>query len=136
LRIISKTIKVSSNSRNDLVNITSKIRETIRNEHFKSGLVNVFVKHTTCGIIVNEAEAGLIEDIKNHLIKMVPYKAGYKHDNIDSNADAHIKSIIVNPSLTIPIANNDLILGTWQSLFLYELDGPRNRSLQLTFIVE
>ena len=136
LKIISKNISISSKERIELIDITIKIRELIKNEGYKQGLVNIFIKHTTCGIIINEAESGLLKDIINHLSKLVPYKAGYLHDRIDSNADAHIKSVIINSSIMVPIFNNDLAIGTWQSILFYDLDGPRNRTICLTFMVE
>jgi len=136
LRIDSKSINVSSNSRIELINITSKINDIIQEEGYVKGILTLFVKHTTCGIIINEAESGLLKDMKNHLSKLVPFNAGYEHDKIDSNADSHIKSIFINPSITIPIANNKLNLGTWQSIIFYELDGPRNRRIDLTYVGE
>ena len=136
MKINSKKIGISSNTRIELIDITSKIRDIIKKESYNNGLVNLFVKHTTCGLIINEAEKGLLKDITDHLSKLIPFNAGYMHDRIDSNADAHIKSVLLNPSITIPIENNNLVLGTWQSILFYDLDGPRNRNIYLTFIVE
>ncbi|MHA1835589.1 MAG: secondary thiamine-phosphate synthase enzyme YjbQ [Candidatus Odinarchaeia archaeon] len=134
--IVNKILNVSSHNRIELIDITLKISDIINREGFNSGIVNIFVKHTTCGVIINEPEKGLINDLINHLSKIVPFNSGYLHDRIDSNADAHIKSILISPSITIPIVNGSLALGTWQKIMFYELDGPRNRAVQLTFIVE
>ncbi|WEU39985.1 MAG: secondary thiamine-phosphate synthase enzyme YjbQ [Candidatus Odinarchaeum yellowstonii] len=136
LRILSKSFNIASKSRVEVINITYQVRDIISQEDLKNGLVNVFVKHTTCGLIINESEKGLISDIMSFLSKIVPYKAGYAHDRIDDNADAHLKSILTGNSVTVPILNGELGLGTWQSILLLELDGPRERTVNLTFLVD
>ncbi len=136
MRTLSKSFNVTSKSRVEVINITYQVRDIISTEGLKNGLVNVFVKHTTCGIIINESEKGLINDIVNFFNKIIPYHAGYAHDRIDDNADSHLKSILTGNSVTIPILNGELGLGTWQSILLFELDGPRERTVNLTFIVE
>lgn len=136
LRIVSKSFNVMSKSRIEVINITYQIRDVISTEKIENGLVNVFVKHTTCGIIINESERGLISDIITFFSKIIPYQAGYVHDRIDDNADSHLKSILTGNSVTVPILNGELSLGTWQSILLFELDGPRERTVNLTFIVE
>ena len=93
----------------------------------KDGLVNVFIPHTTVGLFVNEDEARLREDIKRILLKLIPERAGYGHDEVDYNAHAHLKSVILKPSIVIPINEGRLVMGIWQSIFLAEFDGPRNR---------
>lgn len=136
LKIVSKSLEVSSRSRSELINITYQIRDIIAKEAYKEGIVVIFVKHTTCGVLVNEAEKGLLTDILNYFSKQVPYNEGYVHDKIDTNADSHLKSILTGNSIAVPISDGDLSLGTWQSILLYELDGPRTRTVNLTFIVD
>ncbi len=136
MRILSKSFNVASKSRIEVINITYQIRDIISTEKLENGLVNVFIKHTTCGIIINESERGLISDIINFFSKIIPYHAGYAHDRIDDNADSHLKSVLTGNSVTVPILNGELSLGTWQSILLFEFDGPRERTVNLTFIVE
>ena len=136
MKVVSKTLTISSKARAEIINITYQLRDTITKEGLKNGIVNIFVKHTTCGLIINEAEKGLITDILNFFNKQVPYQAGYIHDRIDNNADAHLKSILTGVSVTLPIINGELALGTWQSILLCEFDGPRERTVNLTFMVE
>ncbi|MEM1518306.1 MAG: secondary thiamine-phosphate synthase enzyme YjbQ, partial [Nitrososphaerota archaeon] len=92
--------------------------------------------HTTSALTINEDEHRLKKDIMDLLEKIVPENADYRHNEIDNNADAHLRSSLMQPFLIIPIVNGSLQLGTWQSLFFLELDGPRNREIIATIIGE
>ncbi|WP_295614788.1 secondary thiamine-phosphate synthase enzyme YjbQ, partial [uncultured Methanobrevibacter sp.] len=99
------------------------------------GIVNIFSKHSTSAIAVNENESGLLEDLELMLKDLVSDKYSWQHDLIDNNAKSHLKSFLLSSSETIPISNGKLDLGTWQSVFFIELDGPRkDRIVNLTFI--
>jgi len=120
-----------------IIDITSKINEIITNSKVSNGIVNLFSKHSTSAICVNENEEGLLEDLEFALSNIISNKFSYKHDNIDNNAKAHLKSFLLSSSESIPIYNNKLNLGTWQSVFFIELDGPRhNRIVNITLIGE
>ncbi len=99
----------------------------VERSKIKNGHVLIFSKHTTCGILIQEAERGLNVDILTRIEKLIPKGTGYKHDRIDNNADSHIKTCLIGVSRIIPLINGILQLGTWQSLFLAEFDGPRAR---------
>jgi secondary thiamine-phosphate synthase enzyme len=88
----------------------------------------VFVEHTTAGLSVNEAEPRLLGDIERALTELVP-ESGWDHDEIDDNADAHLRSMLLGRDVTIPVADGTLGLGTWQSILLVECDGPRTRTV-------
>lgn len=113
----------------DFVNITDIVIQAVRKSGVKDGLVNVFIPHTTVGLFINEDENGLKRDIGEVLSNLVPERAGYMHDEVDYNAHAHIKSIILSSSTTIPISDGRPMIGTWQSIFLAEFDGPRERRI-------
>ncbi|MFC7073116.1 secondary thiamine-phosphate synthase enzyme YjbQ [Halovenus rubra] len=98
-----------------------------------TGTVTVFVEHTTAGVIVNEAESRLLSDFEQALSDIVP-ENGWQHDQIDDNADSHIRAMLLGPSVTIPVHDGELQLGTWQSVLFVECDGPRTR--QVTVVVE
>ena len=98
------------------------------------GMCVVSTHHTTTAIIINENESGLRSDIADVLERLVPPLAGYQHDRIDNNADAHVKAILLGPSETIPIDRGRLVLGTWQRILFVELDGPRTRTVRITVI--
>lgn len=132
--MIIESITIDSAKKCELINITSHINDIIRENNVESGLVNISTRHTTSGIIINEDESGLKEDIVNVLEEIIPYK-NYLHDRIDNNARSHLMATITTPTQTLPIVNGRLSLGTWQSIFFLELDGPRlNRKVTISIL--
>jgi len=129
MKTYCKVLNVETESSVDLRNITGHVRQVIDESGVKNGLVTIFVPHTTAGIYVNEDESGLRRDVDHVLSKLIPKGAGYLHDEVDDNAHAHLRSIIISPSITIPIIDGKLATGTWQSIFFAEFDGPRKRRL-------
>ena len=128
----SKKLILNTNKNFEIIDITSKINEEI---DIKEGIVNIFSKHSTSAITVNENEAGLLADLESILNDLVSDKYSWQHDLIDNNAKSHLKSFLLSCSETIPISNGKLDLGTWQSVFFIELDETRkNRTVNLTFI--
>ena len=128
----SKKIILNSNKNFEIIDITSKINEKI---DINEGIGNIFSKHSTSAIAVNENESGLLADLELMLKDLVSDKYSWQHDLIDNNAKSHLKSFLLSSSETIPISNGKLDLGTWQSVFFIELDGPRkDRIVNLTFI--
>lgn len=128
-----KTIIISTTKRVDLVNITSQVQKVISESSVDEGIVAVFVPHTTCGITINEGtDPDVVRDIKCQLEKLIPYQQGYQH--LEGNSDSHIKTCIVGSSENIIIENGQLVLGTWQSIFLCDFDGPRNRTVYIKII--
>lgn len=125
-------IEVQTSQETELVDITERVKEIVRGAGARDGFCVIHALHTTTGIIVNENEARLREDILSALDKAVPKGAGYQHDQIDHNAHSHLRAILLGPSATIPIENGSLALGTWQSIFLVELDGPRKRTVHIS----
>ena len=139
--VISKSLKLNSSSKFQIIDITRDIvaiLNEINNENkINEGIVNIFTKHSTSAICVNENEKGLLSDFEKVLKDVVKEKDNYKHDFIDNNAASHIRAFLLGSSETIPIVDGRLDLGTWQSIFFIELDGPRtNRTVDLTFIGE
>ena len=139
--VISKSLKLNSSSKFQIIDITRDIvaiLNEINNENkINEGIVNIFTKHSTSAICVNENEKGLLNDFEKVLKDLVKEKDNYKHDFIDNNAASHIRAFLLGSSETIPIVDGRLDLGTWQSIFFIELDGPRsNRTIDLTFIGE
>ena len=118
----SKKIILNSSKNFEIIDISSKINEKI---DINEGIVNIFSKHSTSAIAVNENESGLLEDLELMLKDLVSDKYSWQHDLIDNNAKSHLKSFLLSSSETIPISNGKLDLGTWQSVFFIELDGPR-----------
>ncbi len=121
-------ISISSNKRVEFIDITRQVQKVVDSSEITDGIVIIFTRHTTTGLMVNENESGLIKDFGNMLQRLVP-PDDYFHDRIDNNADAHLRSVILNTSVAVPIKNKKLYLGTWQRIFFVELDGPRNRRI-------
>lgn len=130
--IVRSDFKLNTNKKFQIIDITSKINELTVIEE---GIVNIFSKHSTSAIVVNENEKGLLEDFEVMLENLIDDKYSWQHDRIDNNATCHLKSFLLSSSETLPVKNSKLDLGTWQSVFFVELDGPRSsRTVNLTFI--
>lgn len=129
-----RVFQVKTSDRLEIVDISSRINSIVAGSGVKTGLVNLFSQHSTSGIVINENESGLVEDFKNLLKKIVQDEAGYKHDRIDNNADSHLRSLLLGNSVNVPVENGRMELGTWQSIFFIELDGPRTRNVIVTVL--
>ncbi|NMB35031.1 MAG: YjbQ family protein [Firmicutes bacterium] len=125
-------IAIKTRKREELVDITAKVRELIRSKDIEKGCLVIFVPHTTAGITVNEgADPTVKEDLLYVLRKLIPHRdSEYKH--LEGNSDAHIKASLLGSSLTLLIENGDLILGRWQAIFFAEFDGPRQRRIHFS----
>ncbi len=124
-------IKVQTKKREELVDITNLIKNKIE---IKKGILHCFIPHATAGITINEnADPNLPKDISNFLRDLIP-QGKWLHDRIDGNGDSHLKSSLIGNSVSIPIENKKLVLGTWQDIFLCEFDGPRERRIILNEI--
>ena len=120
------SITVRTGSRIEMVDITSKVEKELRNAGAAEGICTVYVPHTTAGITINEgADPAVCKDIIAKLNELVPARAGYLHS--EGNADSHIKASIMGSSVTVPLEQGRLVLGTWQKIFFCEFDGPRSR---------
>jgi secondary thiamine-phosphate synthase enzyme len=129
-------IDVRTPSREALVDITAAVQKALT-EHDPgfSGALQVFVPHTTAGVTINEgADPAVARDLLQGLARLVPRDAGYGHS--EGNADAHVKTSLVGNQTVVPVENGHLRLGTWQSLYLTEFDGPRTRRVWLTLLGE
>lgn len=128
-----KTIPVKTATRIDFVDITRQVRQVVSEAKVREGILTVYVPHTTCGITINEgADPDVVRDIESQLTKLVPYQAGYRH--LEGNADSHIKTSLVGSSESVIVERGQLVLGTWQGIFLCDFDGPRTRKVYLKII--
>ena len=127
LKVHFRELTVSTNTRVELVDLTHQVSGFVKGCGVESGLCLVNALHSTTAIIVNEPETGLMEDVLRTVRNTFPQGAGWLHDRIDHNADAHLASVFLGHSKIFPIKDGRLSRGTWQSIFLLELDGPRTR---------
>ena len=123
---LTREIPVRTRKRNELVDITSTIRELIDESGVSEGICHIFVPHTTAAVTINEkADPAVASDISNTLEKIVPAGWGYMHS--EGNSDSHVKSSLVGASEFVIISGGQPLLGTWQAVFFCEFDGPRSR---------
>lgn len=123
-----ESFEVSTEERLSVIDITERVSEAIPDD--ADGTVTVFVEHTTAAVTVNEAESRLLEDFESALSDLVD-DSGWQHDQIDDNADSHIRSLLVGPDVTVPVVDGSPQLGRWQSVLFVECDGPRRRTVRV-----
>lgn len=122
------TLTIRTQSRCEMIDITERIAEKVRESGIREGLCRVFIPHTTAAITINEnADPDVPRDILAALDGMVPLSGHYRHT--EGNSAAHIKASLFGASQTVFIEDGRLVLGTWQSLFFCEFDGPRTRKV-------
>ena len=136
-----RTKKITENSAGfcDIIDITAKVTEHIEQENIRSGLASLFVSGSTAALTTIEYEPGLIQDLKEFVEKYIPSNRRYHHDERwnDDNGFSHLRASLFGPSLTIPIANGRLCLGTWQQVILLDFDNrPRTREIIVQIIGE
>ena len=117
-----------------MLDITAQVEEVVKQSKTKQGLCIIYVPHATAAIMINENyDPNVCDDILDSLRENIP-EGKWRHDRVDNNAAAHIKSAIVGPSELIPIKDGKLLLGTWQSLMLADFDGPKRRRIYVQII--
>ena len=127
------TLSISTRSRTEFVPLAERIRGEAAALLRGSGLLHAYGPHTTAGICVNEGyDPDVVDDVTRVLDRLVPWKADYRH--AEGNTAAHVKSILVGSSVTIPVRDGRLELGRWQEIVFCEFDGPRTRTLTLSFV--
>ncbi|MCX8202310.1 MAG: secondary thiamine-phosphate synthase enzyme YjbQ [Candidatus Micrarchaeota archaeon] len=126
-------IVIRTAGKNQVVNITEEVQRIVEKEmkrkEMKEGICLVYVPHATAALTINENwDPSVCDDFMAALAELIP-KGKWRHDKVDGNGDAHVKAAIIGPSVTIPIKDGRLLLGTWQGIMLCEFDGPRERNV-------
>ena len=123
-----RTIEVKTQAREELGDITARVREELVPSGVKDGICHVYVPHTTAAVTINEnADPSVKEDILMALRKIVPDSLPYRHS--EGNSPAHVKACLIGSSIKVIIDEGQLALGTWQGIFFCEFDGPRSRNV-------
>lgn len=130
-----KHLQIHSKRKDEIIDITDEIEELVQQEDFHNGVCSLMALHTTCALTTICLDPGTDLDFLEAVRQILP-ELHYRHQHDPSHTPDHILASIIGPSLTIPVQNGQLILGTWQRIVLVELDGPRERSLSLTFLPE
>ncbi len=133
MKIAWSTLSLRTTEKIEFVDITGELKRQLDEMGIVDGLLSLFTRHTTSGVCVNENEAGLLRDIRRFLEELAPPHKDYDHDAKhrpgSENAHSHLQSLCIGPYVGIPVKEGSLLLGTWQSVFFVELDGPRNREV-------
>jgi secondary thiamine-phosphate synthase enzyme len=114
-----------------VVDVTDRVAESVPPD--ADGLCTVFVRHTTAGVCLQENERRLVGDIERFLSESVA-DDGWEHDELDGNADSHLRAMLVGNTVTVPVTDGELDLGRWQSVLLVECDGPRTRAVSVRVV--
>lgn len=126
-------LTVATPRREALEDITERVADVVAAAGIRDGICYVIVPHTTAGITVNEAaDPAVVADMLSYLSELVPRADAWLH--AEGNSDAHIKAAMVGHSAVIPIESGELVLGTWQGIFVAEFDGPRPRTVMVKVI--
>jgi len=124
---MQKIITLRTDNHNRLYDITSKVREIVKESNVKNGIVSVYARGSTAAIMIQENwDESVQNDVVTLLNRMIP-SGIWEHDHQDNNGDAHLKAGLVGPSETIPVVDGNAGLSTWQNIFFCEFDGPRQR---------
>jgi secondary thiamine-phosphate synthase enzyme len=137
LQLYLETILYKTRERLELINITRDLNEVVRKHGLKAGFIIVQSLHTTTAVFINEFQQALVDDMKSFLEKLVGRLDYWRHNDPRlsecerQNAASHLRAMVLGHTLSVPVRNGELMLGTWQSIILAELDGPRERSVQV-----
>ena len=132
MKVYQDEFEISTSRRTQAIDITRKVEEIVEKSKVKNGICQIFLPHATAGIVLEEAESGLIRDIEEDVKNRFPKGAGYEHDRIDDNADSHLASGFIGQSRILPVKDGRIVRGTWQRPLVLEFDGPR--SMRRVFI--
>jgi secondary thiamine-phosphate synthase enzyme len=127
----------NTRSHREYVNITSQVKEILAKSEIQEGMVLVSAMHITAGVYVNDAEEGLIQDIDEWLERLAPFNPSYRHHKTgETNADAHLKSLLIHHEVIVPVTKGELDLGPWQQIYYAEFDGRRRKRVIVKVIGE
>jgi secondary thiamine-phosphate synthase enzyme len=126
-----KTFTVTTRKKDQVVDITDTVEKHLQQEEHADGRCSLFLAHTTCAITTADLDPGTDLDLLDALRRLLP-PLSYRHPHDPAHTPDHILASIIGPSLVIPYARRQLLLGTWQRIILVELDGPRQRSIHLS----
>jgi secondary thiamine-phosphate synthase enzyme len=126
-------LNIKTNSRAEMIDITASVQKAVKEQNVQSGYCIVFTPHTTAAVTINEnADPDVPRDIFAALERAIPHNGNYRHD--EGNSAAHVQSSLVGASETVLIEDGRLVLGTWQSIFFCEFDGPRSRKVLIKVV--
>ena len=135
-----ETFSVRSSDKQEMIDLTSRLAELVKSSEIQNGFLGIFSQHTTAVLLVNEFQSALLSDIGEFLERIIREDLPYKHNSPQwsdcerGNATSHLRSLLFNNSVLLPVSEGKPVLGQFQSVILAELDGPRERTLKLQFL--
>ncbi len=137
MKFLTEYLWFNTKNHREYINITPEVEKIVKKSGISEGMVLVSAMHITAGVFVNDAEMNLIEDIDTWLEEMAPYKKEYKHHLTgEDNGDAHLKSLIIQHEVIVPVTNGELDFGPWQQVYYAEFDGQRRKRVLLKVMGE
>ncbi len=130
---MSETLRVSTKTRKQVIDLTETVNSVIGKAGMEEGLCTLFLTHTTAGLTTGEVGEGTEDDLLEIVEKMIP-RINFRHAHNPAHAWSHMAASVIGTSLAIPVSGGRLVLGTWQSVLLVELDGPKQREVQVTLM--
>jgi secondary thiamine-phosphate synthase enzyme len=140
MKVFSTSFTLSSEERTEVSDITKLVQDAVQQSGVSAGMALINTQHTTCALFINEFQAALIEDLKALMERLVPERAGYRHDDARysdcerGNAQAHLRAALLGRSIAVAINDGELTFGRFQSVIFAELDGPRKREITVQVI--
>jgi len=137
-----ETLGLKTTEKQQLINITSRVKELVMHSGIRNGMIGLYSQHTTAGLMVSEYQNALVDDVAGFLRRVVADDLPYKHNSPEfsdcdrKNAASHLRSLLFNNSVVLPVSDGEVVLGQFQSVILAELDGPRERSLKVQVLGE
>jgi len=142
MRTKLETLSLKTEEKQQLINITSRVKEFVNRAGMKNGFIGLFSQHTTAALLISEFQNALLDDVRSFLGRIVEDELPYKHNSPEfsdcdrRNAVSHLRSLLFNNSVMLPVCAGELVLGQFQSVILAEMDGPRERKLTVQFVGE
>jgi secondary thiamine-phosphate synthase enzyme len=142
MKVFNTAFTLSTEERCEVSDITKLIREAVQQFPVANGIALINTLHTTCALFINEFQSALIDDLKSLIERLVPERAGYRHDDPRysdcerGNASSHLRAALLGRNIAVGFSNGDLTLGRFQSIIFAELDGPRKREIAVQVIGE
>jgi secondary thiamine-phosphate synthase enzyme len=130
MKFLTEYLWFNTTKHREYINITQKVQEIVAKSGVQEGMVLVSAMHITAGVYVNDAEAGIIQDIDKWLEELAPFDINYKHHQTgETNGDSHLKSLLIGHEVIVPITGGKLDFGPWQQIYYAEFDGQRKKRM-------
>jgi secondary thiamine-phosphate synthase enzyme len=137
MKSLTEYLWFNTKKQKEFINITDDVKRIVTKSGIKEGFVLVSAMHITAGVFINDEEDGIKSDLMDWAEHLAPFKESYKHHRTgETNADAHLKSILFHHQVIVPVTENKLDLGPWQQIFYAEFDGQRRKRLIIKVIGE